>query len=235
MDYRPDEQAPDASGSGSSKPPRDSLPIHINTKPSPRCSIHGTTGPVTKEERPQAIARIKAGPLMKQETAATKVQKNFRGHRVRKQFPQWKEQLETVEEEARKKVSFVESPVNTVQRKSDRTYARKSTPFIKKEDLPLEEYGVEIVTHDIGRDDPRWNLRQERKLTGFMRAEDLPAESDTESDSEDHLCEKVVEIVTPEIPRDEPQPRWNLRSQRKLTGFVKKSDLSDESDFDSEV
>lgn len=143
-----------------------------------------------------SFRRTGTGPLKKQETAATKVQKHYRGHRVRLQVPQWREQLETVvEEEARKVVQFVESPTAHTDEKAGRAFARKSTPFIKKEDVPPEEYGVEIVTSEIPREEPRWNLREARKLTGFIRIEDL---SDTESDIEDCLNESVLEPVTPE-------------------------------------
>jgi hypothetical protein len=139
---------------------------------------------------------------MKPESAATKVQKHYRGHRVRLQMPIWRDPLETVvEEEAGKTVMFVESPTSESDAKMGngiRASARKSTPFVKKEDLPHEE---------------------------------LPAESDTESDVEDRPSAKVVEIVVPESPRD--QPSRNLRAERKPTGYMKKADVPDDSDSDS--
>merc|ERR1711907_196945 len=95
------------------------------------------------------------------------------------QMPKSKAQLETVEEEGRKKVTFAESPTATTDKKDGRAFARKSTPFIKKEDIPAEEYGVEIVTNEV----PHSPLSlSQRKLTGFIKQSDLPDESDAESE-----------------------------------------------------
>jgi hypothetical protein len=142
------------------------------------------------------------------DTAATKVQKSYRGHRARLQVPQLTEQtgqrpkngqkkkivwmnqpiserLETVEEEARVAVSF---DTVTMDGKECRTFDRKKTPYIKKEDFFFEEDSpservVEIVMSEIPRDQPRRNLRAERKLTGFVKKEDLREESDSEDEA----------------------------------------------------
>merc|ERR1711904_677399 len=127
-------------------------------------------------------------------------------------------------------------------RHRSRASARKITPFVRKEDLPAEEHGLKIgaaqsltaqLDDEYGNlmDEPCSNLREERKSTGFIRMEELPADSDSESDMEDHPSKKV-EIVTPEIPSEKPS--WNLRAERKLTGYVRKTDVPDDSDSDSE-
>jgi len=226
-DSRSEEKFPDASAS--SNEAKNWQPIYVEAKSRDvRRSARSKTGSETNKEKPQSIPRSSSGhfkhrstfdarPLMEQETvetAATNVQKHYRGHRVRLQMPKSKAQLETVEEEGRKKVTFAESPTATTDKKDGRAFARKSTPFIKKEDIPAEEYGVEIVTNELPRDEAGWNLRSERKLTGFIKQSDLPDESDAESEV--------------------PHSPLSL-SQRKLTGFIKQSDLPDESDAQSEV
>merc|ERR1739848_730630 len=54
----------------------------------------------------------------------------------------------------------------------------------------------------------------------------------TQNPTEDRPSEEVLEIVVPEIARDKPS--WNLRAERKLTGYVKKADVPDDSDSDSD-
>jgi len=232
--------------------PVDNKPIYLDRKPNPsiRRSIRSKTGPGTNEAKPKSIVRSNtgplrlknAGPLIKQETAATKVQKHYRGHRVRLQVPKWKEQLETVEEETQKKVTFAESPRDALDSKPRRPCARKSTPFIRKEQLEtVEEENCKKVTFAQNpRDalDSKPSRPSARKSTPFIKKGDVPSEDladqfDAESDLDDCPHGKVVEIITNEIPRDEP--RWNLRAERKLTGYVRKSDLSDESDSEFEV
>merc|ERR1712118_587269 len=72
-------------------------------------------------------------------------------------------------------------------------------------------------------DQPRRNLRSERKLTGYVKKADVPDASDSDS---------VVEFDMPETVRD--QPTRDLRAERKLTGYVKKADVPDASDSDSD-
>jgi hypothetical protein len=223
---------------------------HIGRKPQIKRS---STGPMarsehseTKERRPQR-SHTSSGPsnvvaFMPPGTAATRVQKHYRGHRVRLQVPRWREQLETVvEEEARKTVKFAESPTAESEDKVGRARARKCTPFVRKEDLDQEEYGLKICADEELVEKSSSNFRQGRKQTGFIKMDSFPTESDTEPDtpsgSEDSDVEarpstKVVEIVVPDIPRD--QPTWNLRAERKLTGYVKKADVPEASDSDSE-
>lgn len=236
-----------------------------------------STGPSAKQEKPQSIERCIE---QKQDTAATKVQKHYRGHRVRTQAQRvveysdrlslWGEQLEpVVEEEAQKKVTFAESPTAQIQDEFGRASARKSTPFIRKEDLPAEEYGLKIGTaqsltaeledecslqvssaHNL-IDESSLKLRAGRKSTPFIRMEEVPADSDTDMDfpsdtdtpssdmelqydkvMEDHPSEKVVKIAMPETPSEKPSR--NLRAERKPTGYVRKADVPDDTDSDSE-
>jgi len=228
-----------------------------------------STGSSAKQEKPQSIDRCIE---QKQDTAATKVQKHYRGHRVRTQARRvveysdrlslWGEPLEpVVEEEAQKKVTFAESPTVQIQDEFGRASARKSTPFIRKEDLPAEEYGLKIGTapslteeledecslkvssaHHL-MDESSLNLRAGRKSTPFIRMEEVPADSDTDmdfpsdtdtptSDMEDDPSEKVVKIAMPETPSEKPS--WNLRAERKLTGYVRKADVPDDTDSDSD-
>jgi hypothetical protein len=213
------------------------------------------------------------------DTAATKVQKSYRGHRARLQVPQLTEQtgqrpkngqkkkivwmnqpiserLETVEEEARVAVSF---DTVTMDGKECRTFDRKKTPYIKKEDLEARV----AVSFDTVTMDGKECRTFDRKKTPYIKKEDLSFEEPGVAVSfdtvtmdgkecrtfdrkktpyikkedfffeEDSPSERVVEIVMSEILRD--QPRRNLRAERKLTGFVKKEDLREESDSEDEA
>merc|ERR1712046_422381 len=119
---------------------------------------------------------------------------------------------ETVEDAARMGVTF---DAETIEREGGRNVDRKKTPYIRKEDLPPREsciqWSMDIVSPDGGseipeipRDMPRWNLRAERKLTGFVRKDSIEdtvddlvdeLESEAESNVEDspqswrRLCE----------------------------------------------
>merc|ERR1719235_1286105 len=93
-----------------------------------------------------------------------------------------------VTEEARKKVHFIEGPTSQVESEANRDFARKNTPFVRKEDIPEEAYGLKICTDESSEgcaDESHSKFREERKATGFIRVHDLPDESDTESHVEE--------------------------------------------------
>jgi len=183
-DGRHEDKTPDAH-SNCTPPAQVLQAVHMNTDLQSVERRNSGSSRKTRSQRMPEVAEI-ATLDTSPNTAATKVQKSYRGHRVRLQVPNLKGKtqpprpLSPVKEETRMVVTF---DTTAMDGKEGRTGYRKKTPYIKKEDVPPEENAVEVLISEIPRDEPRWNLRAERKLTGFIRSEDVPNDSDTESDT----------------------------------------------------
>eukprot|EP00746_Dinoflagellata_sp_MGD_P155185 gnl/MRDRNA2_/MRDRNA2_85242_c0_seq1.p1 gnl/MRDRNA2_/MRDRNA2_85242_c0~~gnl/MRDRNA2_/MRDRNA2_85242_c0_seq1.p1 ORF type:complete len:449 (+),score=91.70 gnl/MRDRNA2_/MRDRNA2_85242_c0_seq1:204-1349(+) len=224
--------------------PKEKPVSSIQTRRDPQVKhITSSTGPCAKPEESEHIdqmPRSHSGPLNRLRIEETlenckksgalrkpegpRVPKRYRAHRARLQVPVCGDQLEAViEEEASKTVMFCESPTSESDANMRRDLMRKSTPFVKKEDLPDEllaesdtecdledrpsakverSASVEFDVPEVPEDQARPNRFAERKLTGYAKKADILDASD--SDSEHEMCDASDSDSEPDSePEDE--------------------------------
>jgi len=125
-------------------------------------------------------------------------------------------------------IANLDNAATTVQKSYRGHRVRRQVPKLKEQTRQrletVEEEAQIQVTFEVETRDREEGRSVDRKKTPYIRKEDIPPH------------ESMVQFVSPpvsppEIPRD--IPRWKLR-ERKLTGFVKKADLVDESESETE-